>query len=115
MSGLGREKLLGLRASGVEGGVLAIGSQPVDVLAYVVVGSVISSVTVHPEQWLGAVAVAVHDGSCRGGLEERWSDLVVGVASPQIQAPRHIALALMLCFPIVMQTWIENSVCLRLE
>lgn len=107
MSGLGREKLLGFCASCVEVGVLAIGSQPVDVLVYVIVGSAISSLTVGLEEWLGAAAV--HDGSCRRGVEERWSELVVGVASPQIQAPRHIALALMLCFPIVMQTWIENS------
>jgi len=74
---LGGEELLGARAGGVQGGVLAIGRQPVDVLVDVVVGGVGLGATVGAQERLSAVAVAgaghADDGWGWGGGVERGS------------------------------------------
>lgn len=122
VAGLGREELLGARAGGVQGGVLAMGRQPVDVLVDVVVGRVGLGATVGAQKRLSAVAVAgaTHaDGwgwdvvaELRGGAE-------VGAGSVGVAAPPRIPGAKTYCFgahavlPHGYATCFERSVCLR--
>lgn len=65
---LGREELLGAGAGGVEVGVLAARSQPVDVLVDVIVRGIALSAAVCPEERLSAVAA--HDDRAR---DRCWS------------------------------------------